>query len=171
MRRRELLGELLGAIGGTASLRPLHAFAQTYPARPVRLLVGYPAGGPADLFSRLIAQWLSEHLGRQFIVDNKPGAGSNIATEEVVRAAPDGHTLLYVTPSNATNGALFKKLHYDFLRDIAPVAGIVNGLGVMVVNPSLPVASVAEFIDYAKANPGKINVGTGGPGSASHLYY
>jgi tripartite-type tricarboxylate transporter receptor subunit TctC len=147
-----------------------NARAQTYPAKPVRLLVGYAAGGPADITARLIAQWLSERLGQQFVVENRPGAGSNIATEAAVRAPADGYTLLHVTFSNAINATLYEKLNFDLIRDIVPVASIMRTPGVMEVNPSFPAKTVPEFIAYAKANPGKINVASAGPGSAPHLY-
>jgi tripartite-type tricarboxylate transporter receptor subunit TctC len=157
-----------------ASLAPLStvcvAGAQTYPTRPVRLLVGYAAGGPLDTSARLIAQWLSERLGQQFVVENQPGAGSNLAAETVVRAPPDGYTLLEVSASNAWNATLYDNLAFNFIRDIVPVAGVRHAAGVMEVHPSLPVATVPEFIAYAKANPGKINMATGGVGSAPHLY-
>src|SRR5271156_3662927 len=125
------------------------ASAQTYPARPVRLVVGYAAGGGADITARLIAQWLSERLGQQFIIENRPDAGTNIATEAVVRAAPDGYTLLLATTGNAINATLYGKLNFNFLRDIAPVGNIIRVPLVLVVNPSLPVKTLLEFIAYA----------------------
>ena len=134
------------------------ARAQAYPTRPVRIIVGFPPAGGADIVARLIGQWLSERLGQQFIVENRPGAGSNIGTEAVVRAPPDGYTLLLVTSPNAINATLYDKLSFDFIRDIAPVAGLTGDPNVMEVNPSVPVKTVAEFIAYAKANPGKINM-------------
>jgi tripartite-type tricarboxylate transporter receptor subunit TctC len=146
------------------------ARAQTYPSRPVRLIVGFPAGGGADFGARLIGHWLSERLGQQFIIENRPGAGSNIATEAVVHVPPDGYTLLLVTISNAINRTLYEKLNFDLIRDIMPVAGIYRGIGVMVVNPSFPAKTVIEFVAYAKANPGKINMASGGNGSPQHLY-
>jgi len=146
------------------------AWAQAYPARPVRIIVGYPAGGAADITARLIAQSLSTSLGQQFVVEARPGAATNIATEEVVRAAPDGYTLLLVTQTNAVNATIYDKLDFNFMRDIAPVASILRVPGVMVVNASVPAKTVAEFIAYAKANPGKLNMGSGGNGSAQHLY-
>jgi tripartite-type tricarboxylate transporter receptor subunit TctC len=136
----------------------------------VHILVGYPAGGPTDLFTRLIAQRLSERLDQPFIIENRPGAGSNVATEAVVRAPADGHTLLTVSISNALNVTLYDHLNFDFLRDIAPIAGINRAPGVMEVNLAFPAKTVLEFIAYAKANPGKINYGSGGSGSVSHLY-
>jgi tripartite-type tricarboxylate transporter receptor subunit TctC len=146
------------------------ASALDYPARPVHLLVGYAAGGPLDTSARLIAQWLSERLGQPFVIQNQPGAGSNLATETVVRAAPDGYTLLEVSASNAWNATLYKNLNFNFIRDIAPIASVRRAAGVMEVNPSVPAKTVPEFIAYAKANPGKINMATAGVGSAPHLY-
>jgi tripartite-type tricarboxylate transporter receptor subunit TctC len=146
------------------------ARAETYPGRPVHILVGFAAGGPTDLFARLIAQSLSERLGQPIIVDNRPGGGGNVATEAVVRAPPDGYTLITVSIPNAFNATLYNNLNFDFLRDIAPVAGINRGPSVMEVNPSFPAKTVPEFIAYAKANPGKINYGSGGSGSQSHLF-
>src|SRR6266849_119946 len=145
-------------------------WAQTYPSRPVRLIVGFPAGSGADFGARLIGQWLSERLGQQFIVENRLGAGGNIATEAVVRAPPDGYTLLLVTVSNAISTTLYEKLNFDFIRDIMQVAAIYRGIGVMVVNPSFSAKTVTEFIAYANANPGKINMASGGNGGPSHLY-
>ena len=146
------------------------ASALDYPTRPVHLLVGYAAGGPLDTSARLIAQWLSERLGQPFVIQNQPGAGSNLATETVVQAAPDGYTLLEVSASNAWNATLYKNLNFNFIRDIAPVASVTRAAGVMEVNPSVPAKTVPEFIAYAKANPGKINMATAGVGSAPHLY-
>jgi tripartite-type tricarboxylate transporter receptor subunit TctC len=136
----------------------------------VRLLVGYAAGGPLDTSARLIARWLSERLGQQFIVDNQPGAASNLAAEMVVRAPPDGYTLLEVSASNAWNATLYDNLKFNFIREIVPVAGVRRAAGVLEVHPSVPVTTVSEFIAYAKANPGRINMATGGVGSAPHLY-
>src|SRR6266852_4739720 len=146
------------------------ARAQAYPTRPVRLIVGFAAGGPADITARLIGQWLSERLGQSFIIENRSGGGGNLATEIVVRARPDGYTLLEATSTNAWNTTLYRNLGFDFIRDIAPVAGVCRYAGVMVVNPSVPAETVPEFIAYAKADPGKINMGSGGAGSPSHLY-
>jgi len=145
------------------------ARAQSYPSRPVRIIAGFPPGGVTDIHARLISQWLSERLGQQFIVDNRPGAGGNIGTEAVVRSAPDGHTLLLVDASAATNATLYDKLNFIFLRDIAPVAGIARGPTVLVVHPSFPAKTVPEFIAYAKANSGKINMASAGNGSSSHM--
>jgi tripartite-type tricarboxylate transporter receptor subunit TctC len=145
------------------------AGAQTYPARPVRLLVGYPPGGASDIIARLMGHWLSERLGRPFIIENRPGAASNIATETVARSPADGYTLLLVVPPHAINATLYDKLNYNFIRDIAPVAGIILTPNVMVVNPSVPAKTVPEFIAYAKANPGKINFASSGNGGSDHL--
>jgi tripartite-type tricarboxylate transporter receptor subunit TctC len=141
------------------------AWAQAYPARPVRLIVGFAAGGGTDLTARVIGQWLSDRLGRPFIIENRPGGGSNIATEAVVRAPPDGHTLLVVNATNGINATLYDKLNFNFIRDIAPVASIMRVPLVMEVNPSVPVKSVPEFITYARANPGKISMASGGNGT------
>jgi tripartite-type tricarboxylate transporter receptor subunit TctC len=146
------------------------ARAQTYPTRPVRLIVGWPPGGAADLFARLIAQPLSERLGQPFIIENRPGAGSNMATEAVVRAPPDGYTLLMIASVNAFNATLYDNLRFDFVRDIAPVASIHRGPGVLVVHPSFPAKSVPALIAYANANPGKISMASGGVGSPQHVY-
>src|SRR3989440_1715638 len=140
--------KFLHLAAGAAALPTLSGFAsaQTYPTRPVRLIVGFAAGGGADIVARLIGQWLSERLGQQFIIENRPGAGSNIATEAVVRAAADGYTLLLVTVANAFNATLYDKLNFNFIRDIAPVAGIMRVPNVMVVNPSVPAKTIPEFI-------------------------
>ena len=145
------------------------ARAQAYPARPVRIIVGFAAAGASDIAARLMAQWLSDRLGQQFVVENRPGAGGNIATEAVVRAAPDGYTLLLVGPPNAINATLYAKLNFNFLRDIAPVASINREPSVLQVTPSLPVHSVPEFIAYARANPGKISHASAGAGTAGHV--
>ena len=149
---------------------PHVASALDYPTRPVHLLVGFAAGGPLDTSARLIGQWLSERLGQPFVIENRPGAGSNLATEIVARAPPDGYTLLEASAANAWNAALYDNLSFNFIRDIALVAGVRRAAGVMEINPSVPVRTVPEFIAYAKANPGKINMATGGAGSAPHLY-
>jgi tripartite-type tricarboxylate transporter receptor subunit TctC len=146
------------------------ARAQAYPSRPVRIIVGFPAGLAADTVARLIAQSLSERLGQQFLVENRPGAGSNIAADAVVRATPDGYSLLLVTQTNAINATFYENLGFDFIRDIAPVAGIVVGHFVMVVSPSVPAKTVPEFIDYAKANPGKVNMTSTGTGTSGHVF-
>ena len=145
------------------------AMAQTYPSRPVHLIVGFAAGGGYDIVARLMAQWLSERLGQQFVIENRPGAATNVATEVVARAPADGYTLLFVGLSNAITAILHDKLNFNFIRDIAPVAGIIDAPLVMVVNPSVPATTVREFIAYAKANSGKVNMGSAGIGSAGHL--
>src|SRR6188508_2810904 len=145
------------------------AKAQAYPTRPVRLIIGYPAGGSADITARLTAQWLSDRLGQPVVVESRPGAATNLATEAVVRAPADGYTLLLVAPANAINATLYDKLSFDFLRDIAPVAGIIRFPNVVVVNPSLPIKSIPELIAYAKANPGKLNMASSGNGSTIHM--
>ena len=156
---------------GAAALPAIssRAWSQAYPSRPVRIIVGLAAGGATDIVARLIGQWLSDRLGQQFVVENRPGANGNIATEAVVNASPDGYTLLAVSPGAAINGALYDKLSFDFLRDIAPVAGILRVPNVMAVSLSLPVKTVPEFIAYAKANRDKINMGSAGIGSSNHL--
>ncbi len=145
------------------------ATAQIYPTKPVRLIVGFAPGGGNDIVARLTGQWLSERTGQQFFIENRPGAGANIATEAVVNAPPDGYTLLLVSLSHAVNASLFGKLNFVFLRDIAPVAGITRVPNVVVVNPSVPAKTIPEFIAYAKANPGKVNMATAGTGSEGHL--
>jgi len=165
--RRKFLHLAAGAAALPAVSRI--AGAQGYPSRPVRIIVGFPAGGGVDIIARLMGQWLSERLGQPFLIENRPGAGSNIATEAVVRAAPDGYTLLLVHASNAINATLYDKLNFNFIRDIAPVAGIIVVPNVMVLNPSVPAKTVPEFIAYAKANPGKINIASGGIGGPSHV--
>jgi tripartite-type tricarboxylate transporter receptor subunit TctC len=144
--------------------------AQTYPTRPVRLIVPFPPGGQADVFARLIGQPLSARLSQPVIIENRAGAGGNTGTEAVVRAPPDGHTLLFLTSSNALNQTLYDKLNFDVVRDIAPVASIDRGMGVLAVHPSFPAKDVPEFIAYAKANPGKVNMASGGIGSSQHIY-
>jgi tripartite-type tricarboxylate transporter receptor subunit TctC len=145
------------------------ASALDYPTRPVRWIVGYPPGGATDIMARLIGNRLSEKLGQQFVIENKPGAGNNIGTEAVVNSAPDGYTILLVNPANAINATLYAKLNFNFIRDIAPVAGIARVPNVMTVNPNVPAKTVAEFIAYAKANPGKINMASSGNGTSVHL--
>jgi tripartite-type tricarboxylate transporter receptor subunit TctC len=145
------------------------ATAQSYPARPVHLISSFAAGGPNDLLARLIGQWLSERLGQPFIIDNRPGAGGNIGAEAAAKAPPDGYTLLLVAPANVVNVTLYDKLEFNFMRDIAPVGGLTRVPEVMEVNPSFPAKTVPEFIAYAKANPGKINMASGGNGSAAHV--
>ncbi len=145
------------------------ARAEGYPSRPVRLIVGFAPGGATDIMGRLMGQWLSERLGRSFIIENRAGAGSNVGTEVVVHASPDGYMLLVATVVNAINATLYDKLNFNFVRDIAPVGGIHRESFVIVVNPSLPAKTVPEFIDYAKTNRGKINMASGGVGSGNHL--
>jgi tripartite-type tricarboxylate transporter receptor subunit TctC len=145
------------------------AWAQTYPARPVRIVVGLTAGSASDIVARIMGQWLSERLGQQFIVENRPGAGTNIAAEAVVRSVPDGYTLLLAASPNAINASLYDKLSFNFISDIAPVAAISREPNVIVVNPSLPTRTVPELIAYAKANPGRINMASAGNGTTSHL--
>src|SRR6516165_2346360 len=145
------------------------ASAQAYPTRPVRFIIGYPPGGSADITARLLGQWLSERLGQPFVIESRPGAGTNIATEAVVNAPPDGYTLLLVAPANAINATLYEKLNHNFMRDIAPVAGIIRFPNVIVVNPSVPAKTVPELIAYAKANPGKLNMASSGNGSTIHV--
>jgi len=161
----------LHVAAGAAALPAVSRFAsaQTYPTRPVRLVLTTTPGGSADVLARLIGQELSERLGQPFVIDNRPGAGGNIGTEAVVRAAPDGYTLLLVAPNNAVNASFYDKLNFNFIRDIAPVASLTRGPFVMVVNPSFPAKTVPEFIAYAKANPGTINFASGGTGFAAHL--
>jgi tripartite-type tricarboxylate transporter receptor subunit TctC len=166
--RRKFLHLAAGAAALPVASR--FACAQAYPTRPVRIVVGFAPSGPADIIARLISQWLSERLGQQFIVENRPGAGSNIGTEAVVRAPADGYTLLLITSTNAINTTLYAKLNFNFIRDIEPVASLLRTIYVMVVHPSVPAKTVPEFIDYAKANPGKINMASGGIGSAPHIY-
>ncbi|MGE0750169.1 MAG: Bug family tripartite tricarboxylate transporter substrate binding protein [Variibacter sp.] len=165
---RRLLS-LLVVLAGFAAEIPAATAADAYPSRIIKWVVGYPAGGSTDIFARLIGQYLSEHIGQQVVIENRPGAGNNIATEAVVNAAPDGYTLLLVNPANAINTSLYKKLSFDFIRDIAPVAGIARVPNVMEVHPSVPAKTVAEFIEYAKKNPGKINMASSGNGTSIHL--
>jgi tripartite-type tricarboxylate transporter receptor subunit TctC len=145
------------------------ARAETYPSKPVRFIIGYAPGGSADITARLMGQWLTERLGQPFIVESRAGAGSNIGTEAVIRSPADGYTILLAAPANAINASLYAKLNYDFLRDVAPVAGIIRFPNVMEVNPSVPAKTVPEFITYAKANPGKINFASSGAGSTIHM--
>jgi tripartite-type tricarboxylate transporter receptor subunit TctC len=146
------------------------ARADTYPSRPIRWMVGYGAGTSVDIFARLIGQFISDRLGQPLVIENRPGAGSNIATEAVVRATPDGYTLLDMTSVNVWNATIYENLNFNFIRDIVPIAGTVRGLGVMEVVPSFPAKTVPEFIAYAKANPGKISFASSGVGTPQHLY-
>lgn len=166
---RRAFMHLASALSAGATLST-PAWAETYPARPVRLIVGLPPGSAPDLVARLVAQWLSLRLGQPFVVDNRPGAGTNIATQAVVRAAPDGYALLLVTAGNAINTSFYRHLDFNFISDIAPVAPVGRTPFVMVVNPSVPAKTVPEFIAYAKADPGKINLASPGIGGANHIF-
>ena len=165
--RRKILQ--LAAGSAAFSAMPRIVRAETYPARPVHIIVGFPPGAASDINARLIGDWLSGRLGQQFIVDNRPGAGSNVGTEAAAHAPADGYTLLLVTPPNAINASLYDNLNFNFLRDIAPVASIMRTPMVMEVNAALPIKTVAEFIAYAKANPGKLNFASSGNGTGSHV--
>jgi len=165
--RREFLR--LSSAAAIATVVPSLATAQAYPVRPARIIVGFGPGGAADILARLIAQRATERLGQPFIVENRPGAGTNIAAEAVAKAVPDGYTLLLINPAAATNATLYEKLNFNFIRDIAPVASIASGPLAMLVNPSFPAKTVPEFIAYAKANPGKINMASAGAGSPPHV--
>jgi tripartite-type tricarboxylate transporter receptor subunit TctC len=165
--RRRVLSLAAGAAALPAVSRI--SWAQAYPARPVHLVVGWPAGGSNDIFTRLITEWLSKQFGRSFIVENRPGAASNIATEAVVRAPADGYTLLLSTTTNAINQTFYDKLPFDFIRDIAPIAGMMSSAYVMLVNPSFPAKTVPEFIVYARTNPGRINMASAGTGNTTHV--
>jgi tripartite-type tricarboxylate transporter receptor subunit TctC len=168
--KRLRLGAFVAASAALSCLfGPGESFALDYPTRPVHWVVGYPAGGTTDIVARLIGQWLSERLGQQFIIENKPGAGNNIATQAVINSPADGYTVLLVNPANAINATLYQKLPFNFLRDTAPVGGIMRVPNVMEVNPSMPAKTVAEFIAYAKANPDKINWASSGNGTSVHL--
>jgi tripartite-type tricarboxylate transporter receptor subunit TctC len=165
--RRKFLHLAAGAAAFPVATRI--ASAESYPSRPVHIIVGFPPGGATDINARLIGQWLSERLGQPFIIENRPGAGSNIGTELVVHAVPDGYTVLLAGPPTAINATLYEKLNFNFVRDIAPIASIVREPLIMVVNPSVPAKTVPEFIAYAKANPGKINMASAGNGSVVHI--
>jgi tripartite-type tricarboxylate transporter receptor subunit TctC len=166
--RRSAMG-LLALISCALAWPAGDAFALDYPTRPVRFVVGYPAGGSTDIIARLIGQRLSERLGQQFVIENKPGAGNNIGTETVVKADPDGYTVLLVNPANFINASLYTKLSFNFIRDIAPVASFLRVPNVMTVAKEVPAKTVAEFIDYVKANPGKVNLASSGNGTSVHL--
>jgi tripartite-type tricarboxylate transporter receptor subunit TctC len=165
--RRRLLALAAGAV--TLPLGARHAAAESYPSRPVRIVLGFPPGGSSDVLARLMAQWLAQRLKQPFIVDNRPGAGSNIGAEMVAKATPDGYTLLWLTSANAINTTLYDNLNFNFIHDMIPVAGVFRVPNVMEVNPTVPVTTVAEFIAYAKANPGKINFSSGGIGTVAHV--
>jgi tripartite-type tricarboxylate transporter receptor subunit TctC len=167
LQRRSFLHVAAGVVALPAL--PRVASALDYPTRPVRIIVGFPAGGTPDLFARLIAEWLSQRLGQSFVVENRPGAATNIGTELVVRSPPDGYTLLYVTTPNLTNGTIYKNLTFNFLRDIAPVANVGGAPFVVVVNPAFPARTIPDFVAYAKANPGKINVTSTGTGNLTYM--
>ena len=165
--RRKLLHVVAGAVALPALSR--FALAQAYPSRPVRVIFGFPAGGGSDTIARLMGQWLSQRLGQPFVIENRPGNVTNLATEAVVRAPADGYTLLLATSPNATNATLYPNLDFDFIRDIVPIASIGRIASIMEVNPSFPARTVAEFITYAKANPGKISYGSDGNGTTGHM--
>jgi tripartite-type tricarboxylate transporter receptor subunit TctC len=165
--RRQFLHLAAGAVALPALSRI--AWAQNYPTRPVRIVVGFPPGTSSDITARLIAEWLSQRLGQQVLVENRTGAGTNIAAETVVQASPDGYSLLWVTQTNAINATLYESLNFNFIRDIDPVAGVIRVPTVMMINPSVPAKTVPEFIAYAKANPDKINMSSPGIGSANHV--
>jgi tripartite-type tricarboxylate transporter receptor subunit TctC len=165
--RRQFLHLAAGAVALPALSRI--SWAQAYPTRPVRIVVGFPPGTSSDITARLIAEWLSQRLGQQVLVENRTGAGTNIAAETVVQASPDGYSLLWVTQTNAINATLYESLNFNFIRDIAPVAGVIRVPTVMMINPSVPAKTVPEFIAYAKANPDKINMSSPGIGSANHV--
>ncbi len=167
LARRQFLHLASGVTALAAA--PRLAFADTYPSHPVQFIVGFAPGSTTDILSRLIGQWLSQHLGQQFVVENKPGAGGNIGAEAMVKAAPDGYTILMVPPAVAANATLYPHLNFDFVRDAAPVAGVVRVPNVVEVNPSVPVNSISELITYAKTNPGKLSFASAGIGTASHL--
>jgi tripartite-type tricarboxylate transporter receptor subunit TctC len=164
---RQLCALLVAAL--SAVLAPGAALAADYPVRPVKWIVPYPPAGTTDVLARIVAQWLTEKMGQPFVVENRPGAGNNLGTESVINAPPDGYTMLLVNPANGINATLYKDLKFNFIRDIAPVAGLVRTPNVMEVTPTLPVKTVAEFIAYCKANPGKINMASSGTGTSVHL--
>ena len=165
--RRQFLHLAAGALALPAVSRV--TWAETYPSQPVRVIVGFAAGGPNDILARLIGQWLAKRLGQPFVIENRLGAGSNIATEAVVRAPPDGYTLLLVGSPNAINATLYDRLNFNFIRDIAPVASFMRGALVLVIHPSVPAKTLPEFIVYARANPGKLSYGSGGVGGITHI--
>lgn len=166
---RVLAAAVIGLIA--LCLLPLHpaAGADKYPSRPVHFIVGFTAGGPTDIVARIVGEWLSDYLGQQFVVENRAGSGGMIAANAVVNAPPDGYTILFVAPNNAIGASLYKNLPFNFLRDTAPVGGIMRLTNIMIVPPSLPVHSVAEFIDYAKAHPGELSFASSGNGTSVHM--
>jgi tripartite-type tricarboxylate transporter receptor subunit TctC len=166
--RRRILSLTAGA--ATLPAMPSIARADKYPSRSVLILVGYAPGGPTDICARLISEWLSKRLGQQFVVENRDGAGSNIATEAAIHADPDGYTLLLATSSNSINATLYRHLNFDYMKSMAPICGIMQAPSVLEVNPAVPIKSTAEFIAYAKAHPGKLDVGTAGNGSPPHMF-
>jgi tripartite-type tricarboxylate transporter receptor subunit TctC len=168
LRRRRFLQLAAGA--AALPTLPRRAWAQAYPARPIRMIVGFPAGNAPDIIARLVGQWLSERISQQVIIDNRPGAASNIATEVALAAPPDGYTIQMIVLTNIMNAALYSNLKFNFLRDVAPIAGIADAPYVILVNPAVPAKTIPEFIAYAKANPGKINYASGGNGSTSHIF-
>jgi tripartite-type tricarboxylate transporter receptor subunit TctC len=168
LSRRRLLDLAAGAAALPAVSRA--AWSQAYPSRPVRFIVGFPAGNAPDIIARLMGQWLSERLGQQLVIENRPGAGSNIATEAALSAPADGYTLLMIVLTNVLNATLYTNLKFNFMRDMTPVAGIADAPYLVVVNPSFPAKTVPEFIAYAKANPGKVNFASGGNGTSSHIF-
>ena len=163
--------QFLKLVAGAAALPTFSRIAkgEFYPSRPVRIIVGFPPGGAADITARVMGQWLSERLGQPFVIENRPGAGTNIGTETVAKAAADGYTLLLVSVANTVNATLYKRLNFDFIRDIAPVAGLIRGPLVMELHPSVRAKTVLEFVAYAKANPGRINVASAGNGTPGHM--
>ncbi len=169
LARRQFLGFAAGV--GTLPLLTCAAVSEPYPARPARIVAGFPPGGISDTYARLIAQWLSQQLGQQFIVENRPGAGGNLAAEAVAKAAPDGYTLLLTTSADAWNATLYRNLSFNIVRDITAVAPISRGAGILVINPAFPVKSVPELIAYAKGHPGKVTVASAGIGSAPHMFW
>jgi tripartite-type tricarboxylate transporter receptor subunit TctC len=169
LSRREFLQLTAGATAVPAL--PAVAAAESYPERPARIISGFPPGGISDTYARLLAQWLSQQLGQQFIVENRPGAGGNLAAEAVAKAAPDGYTLLQTTSADAWNATLYQNLNFNIVRDFSPIATISRGSGLLVVNPSLPAQSVPELIAYAKSNPGKVTMASAGVGSAPHMFW
>jgi tripartite-type tricarboxylate transporter receptor subunit TctC len=168
MKRRDFLRVSAGGLVAAPFVKT-SAFAADYPTKPVRWLVGYPAGGTTDILARIVGNALSEKFHQQFVIENKPGAGNNIATEYVINSPPDGYTVYLVNPANGINASLYKKLSFNFIRDMAPVGGLMRVPNVMTVHPSVPAKTVAEFIEHAKANPGKINLASSGNGTSVHL--